>query len=54
MNDVLLECWVNVYPGEDALQVRRTKDDCDACAGGDRIACVRVVYRVGQFDSDAS
>lgn len=52
----LNEFWVNIYPdGRDrAYQACDSKASCDQCAGGDRLACVRVPYADGQFDDVVS
>jgi len=43
------EGWVNVY-GDRRGSLYPTREFADAVAHADRIACIRVEWREGQFD----
>ena len=42
------EMWVNVYEGCDILVRHESRDSADSNATGNRIACIRVEYEVGE------
>lgn len=42
--------WLNVY--HDGVVNHLTKEVAERCAGQNRIACIKVTYKEGQFDDE--